>query len=287
LLELPRTIPIAPRPWPNGARVAVALSFDVDAEVGWLCEGDEYKRRLTTLSEVRFGITRGVPRILRMLADRELPATFVVPGDTADRHPDAIRRIAESGYEIAHHGYDHLRTDKVSAQDQRDEIERGLEWFERFGLARPIGYRSPAWEMTPETFELLREFEFNYDSSCMGDDRPYYESFRGETLLELPVHWALDDWSRVAWNIDHGGVLGSPAAMAAEWMDDLDFMARENEGSCLIVTMHPEMIGRAYRFQHLVQFVDAARDRGDVWFTSLGGLAAHVTADTSITQPVA
>jgi peptidoglycan-N-acetylglucosamine deacetylase len=282
LTLLPTSTPIRSQSgWPNGAKVAVALSFDVDAEIGWLCEGAAYQRRLTTMSESRFGITRGVPRILKMLAARDLPATFVVPGDTADRHADAIRTIADAGHEIAHHGYDHLRSDKISAQAQREEIERGFDCFERLGLPRPVGYRSPAWELTPETFDLLIEFGFSYDSSAMGDDRPYYETFNGKKLLELPVHWALDDWSRFGWNIDSGGVLGSPAAMAAEWLDDLDFMAGENQGCSLIITMHPEMIGRAYRFEHLQRWVDSVRERDDVWFTSLSGMAAHVDAQHS------
>ena len=73
--------------WPEGARCAVSLTFDVDAESGFLGDGPEYARRLTTLSEGRFGVVRGVPRILGLLRAHGLHATFFVPGDTAERHP--------------------------------------------------------------------------------------------------------------------------------------------------------------------------------------------------------
>ncbi|MDH6195922.1 peptidoglycan/xylan/chitin deacetylase (PgdA/CDA1 family) [Mycobacterium frederiksbergense] len=272
---LPSTRDVLPLVWPGQARAALALTFDVDAEVGWLCEGEQYQRRLTTLSEVRFGITRGLPRILEMLSSLNLPATFFVPGATAERYPAAVAAIVEGGHEVAHHGHDHLRSDKVDAHDQRVEIERALEVFESLGVRRPTGYRSPAWELTPETFDLLHEFDFQYDSSCMGDDRPYYEEYQGKSLLELPVHWSLDDWPRFGWNIDTAGVLGQPSDLRQEWNDELE-LAVEEGGRVVIPTMHPEMIGRGYRFVHLRRWVESIAQRSDVWIATMSQIATHV-----------
>src|ERR1700754_3525709 len=95
--------------WPGGARCAVSFTFDVDAESGFLSDGPEYARRLTTLSEGRFGVVRGIPRILGLLRERGLHATFFVPGDTAERHPGVVPAILEDGHEVGHHGYIHLR----------------------------------------------------------------------------------------------------------------------------------------------------------------------------------
>jgi hypothetical protein len=55
--------------WPGDAEVAVALTFDVDGEAPWLSEGPEYTRRLTMLSQGRFGPGRGLGRILGLLAE--------------------------------------------------------------------------------------------------------------------------------------------------------------------------------------------------------------------------
>ena len=113
--------------WPNGAEVAVSLTFDVDAECGWLGEDPGYATKLSTLSEASYGPTRGLPRILDILAKHEIKGTFYVPGDTAERHTDSVKRIVDDGHEVGHHGYLHKRSDAIDADEQREEIERGLE----------------------------------------------------------------------------------------------------------------------------------------------------------------
>ncbi|MEZ5077365.1 MAG: polysaccharide deacetylase [Solirubrobacterales bacterium] len=260
--------------WPGGASVAVSLTFDVDAESGWLGEGEEYRRRITTLSEGAFGVRRGVPRILELLDGHGIPASFFVPGDTAERHAGLVPELLERGHEIGHHGYLHLRSDKVCPGFQREEIERGLEALAAAGAPVPRGYRSTSWELTPETFALLHEFDFTYDSSCMGDDRPYLQEWEGETLLELPVHWSLDDWPRFGWNIDGGGNVGGTGELLASWR--AEFEAARAEGRHVTFTMHPEVIGRAYRFAALEELVAEMVAAGDVWFARLGEVADHV-----------
>jgi len=265
---------LAPGVWPGGSRVAVSLTFDVDAEAGFLGDGEQYARRLTAVSEGRYGVTRGLPRILAMLAGHDLRATFFVPGYTAELHPDAVAAIVAAGHEIGHHGHMHLRNDLASADEQRAEIERGLAALAAAGAPRPAGYRSPAWELTPETFSLLLEHGFEYDSSCMGDDRPYLESWNGNTIIELPVHWSLDDWPRFGWSIDHGGNVADPAELFHSW--HAEFCAARDEERLVVYTMHPEVIGRAYRLAQLEKLIDMMADSGDVWFATLGQVARHV-----------
>lgn len=260
--------------WPAGAAVAVSFTFDVDAESGFLGDGPEYARRLTTLSEGRFGVVRGLPRILELLAAHAIPATFFVPGHTADAHPAAVRAILDGGHEVGHHGYLHLRTDRISLPEQRDEIERGLAALDRVGAPRPVGYRSPAWEMTEETFDLLAAAGFAYDSSCMGDDRPYVERWSGGEILELPVHWSLDDWPRFGWSIDLGGNVGAADELFGAW--HAEYLAARAEGGHVTFTMHPEVIGRRYRLAQLAKLMDRMVADGDVWFARLDAVAEHV-----------
>jgi peptidoglycan/xylan/chitin deacetylase (PgdA/CDA1 family) len=261
--------------WPGGARFAVSLTFDVDAEAGWLGEGGEqYARRLTTLSEGRFGVVRGLPRIAEALARHGLAATFFVPGYTAELHSEAIVALVDAGHEIGHHGYLHLRSDKVDADAQRAEIERGFAALEAAGLPRPVGYRSAAWELTPETFDLLIEQDFAYDSSCMCDDRPYWEEWHGRRILELPVHWSLDDWPRFGWTIDRGGNMSDPRELTYSWQAEID-LARA-EGRHLVLTMHPEVIGRGSRFMAFSALLDDLVLAGDAWLAPLAEVAAHV-----------
>ena len=121
--------------WPEGAEVAVSLTFDVDAESGWLGTDPAYATRLSTLSEGRFGITRGLPRILEILSRHAIKGTFYVPGDTAERHTAAIQAVIERGHEIGHHGYLHKRSDAISPFEQEEEIDRGIAALsERLGV---------------------------------------------------------------------------------------------------------------------------------------------------------
>jgi len=198
--------------WPDGADVAVALTFDVDGQAPWLSDDPENTRRLTILSQGEFGPVRGVSRILAMLDETGIPATFYIPGYTAEHHPEAMAAILERGHEVAHHGYMHAPTDPLDDAGQRAELERGLEALDRYGV-RPAGYRSPGWELTPETLALLAKLGFRYDSSLMADDRPYWETSGGEPLLELPGHWSLCDWPLFGFTSRHGGLLADPAGV--------------------------------------------------------------------------
>jgi len=262
--------------WPGGAEVAVSLTFDVDAESGWLGTDPAYATRLSTLSEGRFGITRGLPRILSILDKHEIKATFYVPGDTAERHTAAIQAVIERGHEIGHHGYLHKRSDAISPFEQEEEIDRGIAALsERLGVT-PKGYRSPSWELTPETFALLKHYGFAYDSSLMGDDRPYVV----DGLLELPVHWSLDDWPHLHWKPGRGDAFTSPQAFLDTWLKEFESALRDRRH--LTYTMHPEVIGRGYRMQLLDDLITAVRERADVWFATHEEIAAYCAAESGL-----
>jgi peptidoglycan/xylan/chitin deacetylase (PgdA/CDA1 family) len=266
--------------WPGGARTALSLTFDVDAESAWLGEDPSYARRLSTLSEARYGVVRGVPRILAMLARYDIRATFFVPGYTAEAHPGLVERLLEAGHEVGHHGYLHLRSDKITPQQQEEEIDRGLSALAAAGAPQPRGYRSSAFELTPETFRLLVDRGFAYDSSCMGDDRPYVEKWEDLSILELPVHWSLDDWPRFGFGIDFGGNQGDADELRRAWVSELDSARAEERHTSFL--MHPEVIGRPYRLAQVERVIEHALTSGQVWFARMEDVAAHVRTGLKI-----
>ena len=257
--------------WPGDAEVAVALTFDVDGEAPWLGEGPEYDRRLTLLSQGRFGPERGLGRVLDLLAELDIRATFYVPGHTADHHPDAVTAILAGGHEIGHHGYLHLGTDGLEADGQRAELEEGLAALGRHGV-RPAGYRSPGWELTPETLAMLAGLGFSYDSSLMADDRPYWETSGTAPLLELPGHWSLCDWPYFGWTPYHGGLLADPAAVERIWLEEFESARQDNRA--ITYTMHPEAIGRGYLLRMLRRVITGMLDRGRPWFATHAQIVA-------------
>jgi peptidoglycan/xylan/chitin deacetylase (PgdA/CDA1 family) len=260
--------------WPGDAEVAVALTFDVDGEAPWLSEGPEYSRRLTTLSQGRFGPARGLSRILGLLAELEVTATFYVPGHTADQHPGAVEAILAGGHEVGHHGYLHRGTDGLDAGAQRAELEQGLTALGKLGV-RPDGYRSPGWELTPETLDLLGEHGFSYDASLMADDRPYWVRSGNDPLLELPGHWSLCDWPYFGWTSYTGGLLADPAAVERIWL--AEFESARQDRRAVTYTMHPEAIGRGYLVR-MLESVITAMARRTPWFATHAQIAALADA---------
>lgn len=260
--------------WPDSKRVAVTMTFDVDAESAYYSLGNEYFRRLSSLSEGRFSVVRAVPRILELLRRYDMKTTFFVPGWTAENYPHVVDSILTDGHEIGHHGYLHSRTDHISVDAQRKEIEKGFTALESVGAPRPRGYRSTAWEMTPETVRLFNEYGFLYDSSFFSDDRPYVEKFEEVDILELPSHWSLDDWPYFGYTLDFGGNTSS----AMTWRENMwgEYLSARDEGRNVNYVCHPEIIGRGYRFSQLATLLDSIFDDGQAWIPTMEELALHV-----------
>ena len=233
--------------------VPIAVTVDVDGEAGLPDGGRGYEHRLSSRSERLYGIRRGLPRILALLEQAGVKATFFVPGVTAARHPDELRAIAEAGHEVGHHGHAHRRLDAMSDAEQRADLDDGSAAIAALTGAAPRGYRAPAWELTPGTLRLLGERDFTYDSSLMGDDRPYAVRAGPRELVELPVHWSLDDAPHFAATTD-------PSGLARVWCDELALAAREHRP--ITFTLHPDILGRPHRLDVLARMLDAAQSRG-------------------------
>jgi peptidoglycan/xylan/chitin deacetylase (PgdA/CDA1 family) len=238
LVDHPLPVPT----WPGGAAAAVSVTFDVDGEASPLGLDQGYERRLSTLSAGRYGVSRGLSRVLDVLHEFQASATFYVPGYVAQAHPRSIEAIVTGGHEVGHHGFLHRRSHLLDPGGQERELDEGTRAIEVVAGRAPDGYRSPAWELTPETFHLLVDRGFRYDSSCMGDDRPYLQQVGAARLLELPVHWSLDDVPYLAFSPDAGGHLDGTAGLVGAWLEELGLAADERRH--VTYTMHPELIGR-------------------------------------------
>jgi len=261
--------------WPDGKDVAVCLTFDVDAETGpYGFGGDEYRTRLSTLSDFRFSTVRGVWRILEILQRNELPATFFVPGWTAENYPHVVEAILTAGHEVGHHGYLHSSTHKVPLAVQRSELERGFAALESVGAPRPRGYRSTSWEVTPETLQMVIDHGFLYDSSFMSDDRPYIERHESLEVLELPSHWSLDDYVYFGYMLDYGGNAAAASAWRENWL--AEYESARDERRSVVFTCHPEISGRAYRAKSLERLIEEIGADGRAWFARMEEVARHV-----------
>jgi peptidoglycan/xylan/chitin deacetylase (PgdA/CDA1 family) len=254
------------------------LTFALDGETPILAMGRRYSEYAMAMTHQAFEPRVAVPRLLALLDDYDLQATFFVPGLVAERWPGMVTSVAEAGHEVAHHSYSHRPPTDLSAAEDRAEFERGLGALDALGI-KPRGYRAPMWAATWRTPELVREFGMAYDSSLMDDDRPYLINTNRGDLVEVPPHWSLDDWEQYAYLADpHIGFnIESPDKALGMWRAELDAMRRHH---CLFVlTNHAFLSGRAGRVEGLRALIEYALGTGDVAFDTAAGIAARVASD--------
>lgn len=263
--------------WPSGIRSAAAFTFDVDAESAVLWGAPENARRMSVMSHQAYGPLVGVPRILSLLAEHGITATFFVPGFTAERYPHVVREIVAAGHEIGHHGYLHEQPSAQSRDEQIAALDRGLDVLSEVAGVRPVGYRAPMWDLSWELPELLLERGFLYDSSLMDADRPYELAVSGapSSLVEIPIQWALDDWEQYCYlpDISGAGYIATPEQARALW--EAEFDGLYEVGGCWVLTNHPFLSGRPARAASLGRLMARVVATPGVWVAPLREIAEH------------
>lgn len=279
------TVPASALPWPNTKTWAAAISFDVDAESAVLSSDPKSASRLSVMSHQAYGPLTGVPRLLAMLERVKVRATFFVPGYTAERYPEMLEQVLAAGHEIAHHSYMHESTLGMDRDREARMIDRGLDALDKVAGVRPVGYRAPLWELNYHTVGLLIDRGFLYDSSMMDADVPYLlaedhdPSTAGTSLarsiVEVPVHWALDDWEQYAFipGISGSGLIESPAKVLEMWTLELD--AYRAQGACFLLTNHPFLSGRPSRAAALEQLLERVTSDETAWLATVEEIARH------------
>ena len=165
------------------------LSIDVDSVTPMLWRERADLSRLSPAEiELRlFGLREGLPRLIDLLSRLEIQATVFVPAYVAEHNPALVEAVCEGGHEIGVHGYLHEEVGALSRTENLEILDRSIGILERMTGVRPVGYRSPSWDMVSYLPAALAERHIVYDSSLMGFERPY----RVDDILELPVSWSL------------------------------------------------------------------------------------------------
>ena len=218
----------------------VVISFDVDGASGMINRDPRIEQRPSARSFGDYGPMVATPHILTLLAELLIPASFYVPGWVAERAPRLVERILAGGHELGHHGYLHEPPATLTAEEEAAVIDRGCDILRGISGADPVGYRSPSWELSDVSLDLLRERGFRYDSSLMGGDAPYWA---GPGLVELPIHWALDDYPYFVFAPTDGRrLMAAPEQVESAWQ--AAFAELRSRGGVFTLTMHPYIIGR-------------------------------------------
>jgi len=259
--------------WPDGARCAAAFSFDFDAEEVWIAADSAGAQRPGQASQGSYGARRGVSLVLEILARRRAPAAFFVPGRVAERHAERVQEIVAAGHELGHHGYTHTPPTRLSRDEEADELARAKRILESFGV-EVTGYRSPSWEFSAHTLELLQEHGLCYSSNLMDDVRPYRHEL--SPIVELPVQWILDDAAHFWFDVDSWNKkISTNAEVRSIW--EAEFLGIRRLGGCCVFTLHPQIIGRPGRLALLDEFIGFVQQHDDVWLATCREIAGRVT----------
>jgi len=268
---------LQPESWPGGARVAVLLSFDVDNETIALRYGEP---TIGSLSQGEYGARVALQRVVTLIDRHEIPASFFIPSESLRLNPHMADVIKASGrHEFAVHGWIHERNSDLPADVERELVQRAVDYLTQATGERPVGYRAPSWNFSPNTLDIIRDLGFLYDSSLMADDRPYELNAAGEPtgLIELPVEWILDDAPLMN---PLGGRYSAPRDVLQVYKDEFD-VAYE-EGTMFLLTMHPHYIGHRSRIVILRELIDYISAREGVWFATHRQAAEYVKEKADI-----
>ena len=266
----------------------VCLTFDHDNASGAIARG------LTTptmISRGDFGIV-ATQRILALMKAKRITTTWFVPGHTIESYPNCARDVFEAGHEIAHHGWTHRIPASLGREAEEQELIRGNEAIEKLTGRKARGYRSPAWDLSPYSIELLLKHGFVYDSSLMGHDYLPYQARENDVaeleqpivygadspLVELPISWSLDDYPAFEYmrskSIVQPGLMNAGQVLE-NWLDDFEYMRRHYDWGILTYTFHPHVIGRGHRMIMLEKLIDHLADSGARFITMEQAVAEY------------
>jgi peptidoglycan/xylan/chitin deacetylase (PgdA/CDA1 family) len=260
--------------WPNGAKIAVGFSFDVDNATATLSTGTiDYE----IISRGEYGAIDGLPRILRLLDRQQIPASFFIPAVSAILHPQVIKDIqsAKQQHEIGIHGWIHERLPVLNnEQEEQRLLNQSIDTLTKMSGKRPIGYRAPSWKHSKWTMGQVKAAGFLYDSSLMASDDAYEILLDGKPtgVVELPIERILDDSPYFGSNADGS----NPTIDDVFTVFQAEFDVAYEEGGLYLLTMHPHMTGHRSRVALLERLIQYMKKQPGVWFATHEQIARHV-----------
>jgi peptidoglycan/xylan/chitin deacetylase (PgdA/CDA1 family) len=257
---------------------------DFDAQSLWL--GAFNMPSPAMMARGEFGAVVGTPRLLELYKKYDIKTTWFTPGHTIDTFPEICKQIQAEGHEFAHHGYYHENPTKIERETERRLMELALDTFDRQLGIRPVGYRSPYWDYSDATLDLVEEFGFIYDSSLMARDLVPYRPRRWQVrweqgcvqgkashVLEIPVNWYLDDFPPLAYVTGIQPGQQDTDTIFRRWKDIFDYGYERVPNACYAIAVHPQIIGQAHHIMFFERLIDYIASKDGVWFATCEEIA--------------
>lgn len=272
---------LTPTRWPNGARVAVVLTFTVNNSANNLARGDS---AVVQLTGGEFGATVGLARVLDVLDRQNVPATFFIPATAAMVDAGMIPEITKrKRHEVAVMGWSDENPLAIdNAVEEERLLTRATDYLTGAVGKKPVGARGPSSVQSLHTMRLLKKAGFLYDSTLMAMDEPYEVLIDGQPsgIVELPVSRILDDYPVLSAPRFGPSALPSPELVFESFRDDFD--TAYQEGTLFLPTLHPQFIGMRSRIDYLDGLITYVKSQPNVWFATAEDAARYVMQQAGI-----
>lgn len=266
---------LTPRAWPNGARVAVALTFTLNNSANMFATGDS---AVVQLTGGEFGAVLGLGRVLDVLDRHNVPATFFIPATAAIVDPQMIPEIVKrKRHEIGVMGWSDENPLAINnAAEEERLLMKAIDYIAKAAGKKPTGARGPSSVHSLHTMGILKKNGFLYDSTLMAMDEPYEVVLNGRPsgVVELPVSRILDDQPTLSAARFGPSALPSPELVFEVFRDDFD--AAYQEGTLFLLTLHPHLIGMRSRIGYLDELISYIASHPNVWFATGEDIAKYV-----------
>lgn len=286
------TLPPDPAPagftWPGGKTLAFSLVVNVEegAERG-IWQGDKVPEPVDELvsglkapirvhgneSNYQYGINRGAPRILELLEQYNIPATWTICAQALEKAPWLGQAIATRGDEPANHGYRWLFTFNKTREEERDFVRKGTQSIKATTGRKPVGYLS-RYLHTDHLRRTLSEEGYLYHMDDYSDDFPRWEHFEDGTKSIIVLPYAVDSNDMKFW-LDPSFTTDMWVDYAKATFDVLRAEAKTHGARMMSLGLHLRIIGRPGRIGALDEVLDYITGHDDVWIATREQIAQH------------
>jgi allantoinase len=269
--------------WPGGARLAVYLGFNIEhfafgEGLGAALGPPSPEPDVLNYSWREYGNRVGVWRCLELFDALGLPSGTLINTALYDHCPEVVAACVARGDEIIGHGHTNaVRQAALDTDAERALLAACRERIAECSGSPPAGWLSPWISESRHTPDLLAETGYRYNLNWAHDDQPVRMHTTHGPLWSIPYPQELNDIPMiVARKLDGRD-------FADMIVDQFDEMLEQSAHQPLVmgIALHPYLVGQPYRLRHLRRALErlaAARDRGEIWFTTPGRICEHVEA---------
>ncbi len=234
-------------------------------------------RNYANESNYLYGLKAGAPRIMKLLDDYKIQATFTAAAQALEKAPGLTQAIVDGGHEVCSHGWRWVHQYYMDEDKERDFIRKAVTSIKATTGSRPTGWLS-RYLLTDNTRRLLVEEGFTYHMDDFSGDQPFWDTDYEKPILILP--YALDSNDMKMWT--------APSLTPADWLqyaiDTFDWLYREgaDDPQMMSFGLHLRIIGRPGRIGYLEKFLQHVTAKPDVWIASRQAIAENWMAQNPL-----